>query len=86
MAKTKSKTVRVELPVLLYVDLEIQTEPGESDIEAAQQVLFDQLGEPGEEIGINVDLGFGSYGRLYPSNLDFCDSRKHSKIVDVNED
>lgn len=88
-----TKTVRVELPVLLYVDIEftVQDERERPSWGAAKQRIWDLLGEPGEERGISIcriadgtkDCGVGglAHARIYPSDHTFCDSDERFFVI-----
>lgn len=78
--------VRVELPVLLYVDVKVgDLGPNGSVPEAAKARVWRWLGEPGAEEGVDVPaashLGL-SAARLYPSDHSWCDSSGAFTVVD----
>lgn len=92
-----TKTVRVELPVLLYVDIEftVQDKREQPSLDAAKQRIWDLLGEPGEERGISIcriadgtkDCGVGglAHARIYPSDHDFCLSDRRFCLIDEED-
>lgn len=81
-APAPAKKVRLELPVLLYVDLKIEATATLTEIKAK---LWEWLGHPGEERGLTIPahagLGF-SHARIYPSDVDACDSARDLAVVD----
>jgi hypothetical protein len=89
MPQPKLPTVRVELPVMLYVDVDLNkaADKGQSPLDAAKEAIYYWLGRPGEEQGDTINdgalehLGL-SHARIYPSDLDICDTEKHFAVVD----
>lgn len=84
-------TVRVELPVLLYVDVDLP--PGTSrglGEELAKNAVFKWLGDPGMEEGVDVAVmgessRILSSARVYPSDHDSIDSMGNFTVVDWEE-
>lgn len=85
-----TRKVRVELPVLLYVDVEIEDLAANTPPEnAAKARVWRWIGQPGAEEG--VDLPAPSYlglsaGRIYPSDHAWCDSSGKFSVADEDLD
>jgi len=96
--KILTKTVRVELPVMLYVDLDftVMDERDEISIDALRQRVWDILGEPGSEQGINIQrvpdgqkecgVDGASHARIYATDHDWCDSEGMMEVVSISMD
>ena len=81
-----TKTVRIEIPILLYADVEIDDGLLDEDLAAYQKVV-DRLGAPEDHQVISIDLGFDgmSHVTIGLSGDQSCDSEKHFQIVDEDE-
>lgn len=84
----KAKRVRIEMPVMLYVDVDVSHVKHVSKYLAeAKTTVFDWLGAPDEEVGITLsDLPDGlSHARLYTCATDAADSHKAVIVDEVSE-